>query len=98
MKSFSDIYNSYFSSTAVYSYKEDERIFRTRFKRAWLGFFFAVVFLLNILSWFGIGANEYYYFILNLILINLIAAIIIPKLFSTINIKYNPLMSTKSSI
>lgn len=27
------------------------------------------------MSWFGIGANEYYYFILNLILINLIAAV-----------------------
>ena len=74
MKSLSEAYNSYFSSSAVYSHKEDERIFRTRFKRAWLGLFFALVCLLNILSWFGIGANEYYYFILNIILINLIAA------------------------
>lgn len=75
MRSLSDIYNSYFASTAVIGYKEDERIFRTRFKRVW----FVILVLLAAILWigskFGIGANEYHFFITNLILVNLIAAI-----------------------
>jgi branched-chain amino acid transport system permease protein len=69
MRSLSEIYNDYFSSTSVFSYKEDERIFRTRFKRAW----FAILLILVALT--PLYANEYHYFIMNLILINLIAAI-----------------------
>jgi branched-chain amino acid transport system permease protein len=68
MRPLSDIYNQYFSSTAVFNYKEDERIFRTRFKRAWF-----VIFLI-IIAFTPFYANEYHYFIMNLILINLIAA------------------------
>lgn len=69
MRSLSEIYNDYFSSTSVFSYREDERIFRTRFKRAW----FAILLILVALT--PLYANEYHYFIMNLILINLIAAI-----------------------
>jgi branched-chain amino acid transport system permease protein len=69
VRSLAAIYNDYFSSTSVFSYREDERIFRTRFKRAW----FAVLVILVALS--PLYANEYHYFIMNLILINLIAAI-----------------------
>lgn len=75
MKSFSEVYNSFFSSTAVYSYREDERIFRTRYKRTWFIVFLALVVLMFFGSMLGIGANEYHYFILNLILVNLVAAI-----------------------
>ncbi|MCJ7773833.1 MAG: branched-chain amino acid ABC transporter permease [Desulfobacterales bacterium] len=75
MRSLSEIYNSYFASTAVIGYKEDERIFRTRFKRVW----FVILVLSAAIVWigskFGIGANEYHFFITNLILVNLIAAI-----------------------
>jgi len=69
VRSLSEIYNDYFSSTSVFSYREDERIFRTRFKRAW----FAILLILVALT--PLYANEYHYFIMNLILINLIAAI-----------------------
>ena len=75
MKSFSEVYNSFFSSTAVYSYREDERIFRTRYKRTWFIVFLALVALMFFGSMLGIGANEYHYFILNLILVHLVAAI-----------------------
>ena len=75
MRAFSEIYNDYFSSTAVFSYRQDERIFRTRFMRAWFTIFLILVAIAFIGSLFGIGANEYHYFIMNLILINLIAAI-----------------------
>jgi len=75
VRSLSKIYNDYFSFTAVVSYREDERIFRTRFMRAWFVLFFFLTALVFIGSLFGIGANEYHYFILNLILINMIAAI-----------------------
>ncbi|MCP4757274.1 MAG: branched-chain amino acid ABC transporter permease, partial [Proteobacteria bacterium] len=75
MKSLSEHYNSFFSSTAVYSYREDERIFRTKFKRAWFVGFLALIFLMVVGSNLGIGANEYHYFILNLILVNLVAVI-----------------------
>jgi branched-chain amino acid transport system permease protein len=74
VRSLSEIYNAYFSSTAVPSYKEDERIFRTRFMRAWFVIFLGLIVILFILSLFRIGANEYHYFIGNLILVNLIAA------------------------
>jgi branched-chain amino acid transport system permease protein len=69
VRSLSKIYNDYFSSTSVFSYREDERIFRTRFKRAWFAIFLILVALTPLC------ANEYHYFIMNLILINLIAAI-----------------------
>ena len=75
MKSLSKLYNDYFSSTAVFGYREDERIFRTRFMRAWFVIFLILIALIFLGSLFGIGANEYHYFIANLILINLIAAI-----------------------
>lgn len=68
MRSLSEIYNAFFTSTAVFSYKEDERIFRTRFKRAWFIFFLLLVVITPFF------ANEYHYFIMNLILVNLIAA------------------------
>jgi branched-chain amino acid transport system permease protein len=74
VRSLSEIYNTYFSSTAMTSYKEDERIFRTRFMRAWFAIFLALTAIMFILSLFRIGANEYHYFIGNLILVNLIAA------------------------
>ena len=75
MRSFSEIYSDYFSSTAVFSYREDERIFRTRFMRVWFVIFLVLVGLALVGSKFGIGPNEYHYFIGNLILVNLIAAI-----------------------
>lgn len=75
MRSLSEMYNEIFSSTAVFSYREDERIFRTRFKRAWFFIFLGLVALMEVGSSFGVGANEYHYFVMNLILINLISAI-----------------------
>ena len=75
MRSLSEIYSDYFSSTAVFSYRQDERIFRTRFMRAWFVIFLGLVAVTFTGSLFGLGANEYHYFIGNLILINLIAAI-----------------------
>ena len=75
MRSLSRIYSDYFSSTAVFSYREDERIFRTRFKRVWFGILLILVGLFQMGSAFGIGPNEYHYFIGNLILVNLISAI-----------------------
>ncbi|UCE53174.1 MAG: branched-chain amino acid ABC transporter permease [Desulfobacterales bacterium] len=75
MRALSEIYNDYFSSTAVYNYREDERIFRTRFMRTWFIILLILVAMVLLGSMVGIGANEYHYFIMNLILINLIAAI-----------------------
>jgi len=75
VKALSEIYNDYFSATAVFSYREDERIFRTRFMRAWFGVLLVLIGLVFLGSLAGLGANEYHYFIMNLILINLIAAI-----------------------
>jgi len=75
VRSLSRIYSDYFSSTAVFSYREDERIFRTRFKRVWFGILLILVGLFQMGSAFGIGPNEYHYFIGNLILVNLISAI-----------------------
>ncbi len=75
MRSLSEIYNAYFSSTAITNYREDERIFRTRFTRAWFVLLLILLAVVFILSLFGIGANAYHYFIGNLILVNLIAAI-----------------------
>jgi branched-chain amino acid transport system permease protein len=74
VRSLSEIYNTYFSSTAVTSYREDERIFRTRFMRTWFSILFILIAAIFILSLFGIGANEYHYFIGDLILVSLIAA------------------------
>ncbi len=75
MRSLSEIYNDYFSSTAVFSYREDERIFRTPFMRSWFVIFLILIAIMFLGSIVGIGANEYHYFIMNLILINLISAI-----------------------
>ncbi|MCJ7685345.1 MAG: branched-chain amino acid ABC transporter permease [Desulfobacteraceae bacterium] len=75
MGSLSEFYSDYFSSTAVFSYKQDERIFRTLFMRVWFFIFLALVGLSLLGSTFGIGPNEYHYFIGNLILVNLISAI-----------------------
>ena len=75
MKSLSDRFNSYFSSTAVYSYQEDERIFRNRFKRTWFIILLALAFLMYVSSKLGIGVGEYFYFNLNMILVFLIAVI-----------------------
>ena len=75
MGSLSEFYSDYFSSTAVFSYKEDERIFRTLFMRVWFVVFLVLVGLSLLGSTFGIGPNEYHYFIGNLILVNLISAI-----------------------
>lgn len=75
MKPLSTLYSSYFASTSVLSYREDERIFRTRFKRACFYFFLILVAFTLILSSLGIGATEYHYFIGNLILVNLSAVI-----------------------
>jgi branched-chain amino acid transport system permease protein len=69
------MYNDYFSSTAVFSYREDERIFRTPFMRSWFVIFLILIAIMFSGSIVGIGANEYHYFIMNLILINLISAI-----------------------
>ena len=75
MRSISELYSDWFSSTAVFNYREDERIFRTRFMRVWFVIFLVLVGLALVGSKFGIGPNEYHYFIGNLILVNLIAAI-----------------------
>jgi branched-chain amino acid transport system permease protein len=75
VRALSEIYNDYFSSTAVFGYHEDERIFRTRFMRTWFAILLILVVLMLLGSMAGIGANEYHYFIMNLILIHLIAAI-----------------------
>ena len=75
MKSFSEMYNSYFASSAVYSHKEDERIFRTRFKRVWFVILIVCAAAAFIGSKFGIGGNEYHFFIASLIMVHLIAAI-----------------------
>jgi len=75
VRSISRIYSDYFSSTAVFSYREDERIFRTRFKRVCFATLLTLVGLSLLGSTFGMGPNEYHYFIGNLILVNLISAI-----------------------
>jgi branched-chain amino acid transport system permease protein len=75
MRSLTQLYNDYFSSTAVASYREDERIFRTRFKRMWFVILLCLVAVTFLGSLFDVGANEYHYFIMNLILVNMIAAI-----------------------
>jgi len=75
VKSLSKAYNDYFSATAVFSYREDERIFRTRFMRVWFAILVFLVAIEFLVSLAGVGANEYHYFIGNLILINLVSAI-----------------------
>lgn len=69
MRSFSDFYNSYVASNAVWSYRQDERIFRTRFKRMSLGGFFVLVALSPL------ALNDGHYFIVNLALAYLIGAL-----------------------
>ncbi len=69
MKSLSELYNRHFASTAVFSHRQDERIFRTRFKRSFLLLFLILVGL-SPLHW-----DEYNFYILNLVLVNLIGAL-----------------------
>lgn len=69
MSRLSDIYNQYFSSFAVFNYRQDERIFKTRFKRAALAAFFIIAILSPLFL------NEGHFFILNLALVNLISAV-----------------------
>lgn len=69
MSGLSDIYNKYLASNAVSTYEEDERIFRTRFKRAAFAVFLALSLALPLF------ADEGDFFILNLALINLISAL-----------------------
>ena len=69
MKSLSDLYNQYFAPTAVFNHRQDERIFRTPFKRSFLVIFFILVGL----SPFYL--DEYNFYILNLVLVNLIGAL-----------------------
>ncbi len=69
MSGFSELYNRYLASNAVFSYRQDERIFRTRFKRLCFAFFLALV----AASAFFLDEGDY--FILNLALVNLIAAV-----------------------
>jgi len=68
VRSFSEIYNAYVASNAVFHYRQDERIFRTRFKRMSV----AVLFVLAGLSPFAL--NDGHYYILNLVLVYLISA------------------------
>jgi len=75
VRTLSEWYNSIFSSTAVFSHRDDERIFRSRYKRFWFAVFLGIVALMVVASAMGHGANEYHYFILNLILVNLVAVI-----------------------
>ncbi len=69
MKSLSELYNRYFASTAVFSHRQDERIFRTRFKRTWMGAFLFLVALSPLFL------DEYNFYILNLVLVNLMGAL-----------------------
>jgi branched-chain amino acid transport system permease protein len=69
VSSFSELYNSYFACNAVFSYAQDERIFRTRFKRM----SFAAFLVLVALS--PLALNDGHYFIANLVLTYLIAAV-----------------------
>jgi len=69
LKSLSDLYNQYFAPTAVFNHRQDERIFRTPFKRSFLVIFFILVGL----SPFYL--DEYNFYILNLVLVNLIGAL-----------------------
>ncbi len=66
---FSELYNRYLACNAVFSYKQDERIFKTRFKRLCFALFLALV------AASPLFLNEGDYFILNLALVNLIAAV-----------------------
>jgi branched-chain amino acid transport system permease protein len=75
VRSLSEIYNAYFASTAVATYREDERIFRTKFLRTWFIILLVLAAIIWVSSLFGIGANEGHYYIGNLILVNLITAI-----------------------
>jgi len=69
VSAFSEVYNRYLASNAVWSYAQDERIFRTRFKRMCLAGFFALVALSPLVL------NDGHYFIVNLVLAYLIAAL-----------------------
>jgi len=69
LKSLSDLYNQYFASTAIFSHRQDERIFRTLFKRTFLVIFFMLVALSPLYL------DEYNFYILNLVLVNLIGAL-----------------------
>lgn len=68
MTSLAQLYNRAVASNAVFSYREDERIFRTRFKRLCLGAFFVLAALSPL------ALNDGHYFIVNLVLTFLIGA------------------------
>lgn len=69
MTTISRIYNRYLASNAVFSYRQDERILRTRFKRICLAAFFALAAVSPLVL------NDGHYFILNLVLAHLIGAL-----------------------
>jgi branched-chain amino acid transport system permease protein len=69
VRSLSEIYNQYFASSAVFSHRQDERVFRTRFKRTWLAIFFLFIGLSPLYF------DEYNFYILNLALVNLVGAL-----------------------
>lgn len=69
MRSFSDFYNSYVASNAVFTYRHDERIFRTRFKRM------SLAGLLVLVALSPLALNDGHYFIVNLALAYLIGAL-----------------------
>ncbi len=69
MRSFADAYNALVASNAVFSYRQDERVFRTRFKRMCLGAFFVLAALSPLVL------NDGHYFIVNLVLTYVLAAL-----------------------
>lgn len=69
MSRFSELYNRHLASNAVFTYEQDERIFRTRFKRLCFSLFLGLVVASPLFL------DEGDYFILNLVLVNLIAAV-----------------------
>lgn len=69
MAGLSELYNRYLASNAVFTYRQDERIFRTRFRRLALAVFLALV------AASPLFFDEGDYFILNLALVNLIGAV-----------------------
>ncbi len=69
MSALSGLYNRYLASNAVFSYRQDERIFRTRFRRMCLAGFVVLV------GVSPLALNDGHYFIVNLVLVHLIAAL-----------------------
>lgn len=65
----SELYNRYLASNAVFDYRQDERIFRTRFRRLAMGLFLVLV------AASPLALDEGDFFILNLALVNLVGAV-----------------------